>query len=213
MTLELGGAHTMRRAPLPVLPIAEHRMAMPAPPPAARRWTVPEVRALNRASGSTRYELVDGELLVTPGPSWSHQAVVGQLHVALAGYLRTHRVGYVFMAPADVEPFDGSLVQPDLFVTPLVDGRRPRDWAEAGRLLLAVEVVSPSSARADRVTKRRLYQRMRVPEYWVVDLDARVVERWRPDDARPEVVDGMLPWQPEGAAEALAIEVGEVLAE
>lgn len=81
--------------------------------------------------------------------------------------------------------------------------RRGRPDAACGSvrgLLLAVEVLSPSTARADRQTKRRLYQDEGVPEYWIVDLDARVVERWRPGDDRPEIVAATLTWQPDGSA-------------
>jgi Uma2 family endonuclease len=52
-------------------------------------------------------------------------------------------------------------------------------------LILAVEVLSPSSTRADRFTKRIEYQRQRVPAYWIVDADERVVEVWTPDDTAP----------------------------
>lgn len=109
------------------------------------------------------------------------------------------------MAPADVEFAADQMVEPDLFVVPLVNGRRPRTWADAKQLLLAVEVLSPSTARADRDAKRRLYQRERVPEYWIVDLDARIVERWRPADERPEIVSTRLMWQPEGSQPTLGI--------
>jgi Uma2 family endonuclease len=61
-------------------------------------------------------------------------------------------------------------------------------------LVLAIEVSSPTTARADRVDKRRVYQDERVPEYWIIDLDARIVERWRPDDARPEILGEKLHW-------------------
>ena len=75
------------------------------------------------------------------------------------------------------------------FVVPIgPDGRRGANWTDIHALLLAVEILSPSTARADRQAKRRLHQRERVGEYWIVDLDARVVERWRPDDERPEIV-------------------------
>ena len=75
------------------------------------------------------------------------------------------------------------------FVVPIgPDGRRGANWTDIRALLLAVEILSPSTARADRQAKRRLHQRERVGEYWIVDLDARVVERWRPDDERPEIV-------------------------
>jgi len=59
-----------------------------------------------------------------------------------------------------------------------------------------IEVLSPSTARADRHRKRLLYQDERVPEYWIVDPDAPLVERWRSDDARAELIAETLAWQP-----------------
>ena len=94
----------------------------------------------------------------------------------MTSYVREHHAGLALFAPADVEFEPESMVQPDLFVLPLVDGRKPHSVKEAGRLLLVVEVLSPSTARLDRHLKRRLYQRYGVEEYWIVDLDARVVE-------------------------------------
>lgn len=80
------------------------------------------------------------------------------------------------------------------------------DWAGYPNPILIIEVLSPSSARFDRVVKRRRVQRAGIPEYWIVDLDARMVERWRPSDERPEINDGLLVWRPEGAS--LPLEVG-----
>jgi Uma2 family endonuclease len=79
-------------------------------------------------------------------------------------------------------------------------------------LLLAIEVLSPSTARADRTTKRRRYQRAGIPEYWIVDLDARVIERWRPGDDRPEVLGETLTWLAPGAASPLTIELAPLFA-
>ena len=62
-------------------------------------------------------------------------------------------------------------------------------------LMLAIEVVSPSSGRHDRVLKRPKYQR-HVPEYWIMDPDSRLVERWRPGDERPEINSEELVWLP-----------------
>jgi Uma2 family endonuclease len=59
--------------------------------------------------------------------------------------------------------------------------------------LLLIEVLSPSTARVDRVVKRQRYQQLGT-EYWIVDLDARVVERWLPADARPEVITDAIRW-------------------
>ena len=95
----------------------------------------------------------------------------------------------------------------------MVDGRRPRNWPEIHELLLAVEVLAPSTARADRQVKRRKYQRQGVPEYWIVDLDARLVERWRPGDERPELLEGRLEWQPALTAPPLVLDLDMFFAE
>ncbi len=160
-----------------------------------------------------RYEVVDGELLVTPAPAIQHQRAVGRLYYHLVSYLHAHPVGEALLSPADVELDPRTLVQPDIFVVPLVEGRGPRDWQEAARLLLAIEVTSPSTARYDRLLKRRRYQRAGVPEYWIVDLDARLVERWRPDDARPEILVERVTWQPAEREPGLEIELVAMFAE
>lgn len=116
-------------------------------------------------------------------------------------------------SPADIEFDPRTLVQPDIFVAPFVGGRRPRNWPEIHELLLAVEVLSPSTARADRQVKRRRYQRQGVPEYWIVDLDARLVERWRPEDERPEILEGRLVWHPSSAPESLTLDLAALCAE
>lgn len=175
-------------------------MGMPA---AAKRWTADDVRAL--PADRNRYEVIDGDLYVTPAPSFRHQEALGSLHFAMSLYLRDHPVGMVLFAPTDVEFEPESMVQPDLFVLPLVDGRKPRSVKEAGGLLLAVEVLSSNTARLDRQLKRRLYQRFAVPEYWIVDIDARVVERWVPGDDRPEIVTDALQWDPAGTPQPFVL--------
>src|SRR5688572_23364565 len=134
-------------------------MAMPA----TTRWTADMLRAL--PDDGKRYEVIDGELFVTPSPSWRHQDALLGMASVLRPYVTTHGVGHVIVSPADVSFDDDNLVQPDIFVTPLVGGRRPLEWSDVKALLLAVEVLSPSTARADRQVKLRLYQRQNVPEY------------------------------------------------
>ena len=163
-------------------------------PQTARRWTAEMVRAL--PDDGKRYEVVDGELLVTPAPRLPHQDAVMVLSADIRLYVRAHRIGHLFVSPADIEFDAHTMVQPDVFVAPLVEGRRPQAWSEIRTLLLAVEILSPSTARADRQVKRRRYQRHGVAEYWIVDIDARLVERWRPTDDRPEVLGEVLVWQP-----------------
>ena len=201
---------------LPPSSLAEQIMAMPAaaPPPhgspagAAHRWTAAEVRRLIAENPllTPRYELVDGELLVTPSPAMPHQRAVRLLLLALSSYLERERVGEVFTSPFDIELEPESLVQTDVFVVPLHETRRLATEMPARELLVACEILSPSSGRYDRVKKRSLYQR-HVPEYWIVDLDARLVERWRPGDERPEILTELLEWHPEGAAESFRLEL------
>lgn len=94
----------------------------------------------------------------------------------------------------------------------VVQGRPPRDSTESGPLLLAIEARSPSSTRVDRDVKRRLYQREGVAEYWIVDRDGCVMERWRPGDGGPVVLDERITRQPKTASEAMVVELGEFFA-
>ncbi len=178
-------------------------------PDTARRYTVDEVLAF--PSDGNRYELVHGELLVTPAPRLRHQEVAGDLYFRLRTYLGDRAEVRVFFSPADIRWADDVLVQPDVFVVPASE-TTAQDWSSIQTLLLAVEVVSPSSARHDRVVKRRVYQEHPVPTYWIVDLDARVVEIWCPDDERPEMVTDVLRWRVEAESEELAIDLGELFA-
>ena len=161
-------------------------------PQAARDWTVQRVLALQE--DGNRHEVVDGELLVTPSPTFHHQDAVLALAVRLKPFVDSSGAAYLSISPADIELDERTLVQPDLFVFELPGGRRPERWKDITRILLAIEVLSPSSARADRFVKRRRYQRQGIPEYWIVDLDSRLVERWRPGDERPEILSETLAW-------------------
>ena len=174
-------------------------------PSLKRQWTVDDVHAL--PDDGNRYEVIDGELFVSPAPSWRHQEAVFAIHAILRTYLQRQRVGHAFSAPADVifSPTRG--MQPDVFVVPLVNGRRPEHFDEVKRLLVAIEVLSPSTARADRVAKRMLFRDEDVAEYWIVDLDSRTIERSVRGELRPEILAERLFWSPEGASEALEIDL------
>jgi Uma2 family endonuclease len=143
-----------------------------------------------------RYEIIDGELFVTPAPSGRHQDAVFRLGVLLLPYVDS--CGFnLRIAPTDVRFSKSTLVQPDLIVLPAMpDGRRAPEFTDVGRLVLAVEVLSPGTAPYDRGEKRALYQREAVAEYWIVDVDARAVERWRPGADAAERCDGRMLWQP-----------------
>jgi len=175
--------------------------------PAATYFTAQMVRSL--PEDGHRYEVVHGELLVTPAPRAWHQELVARLADALRSYLRRQPAGHLFVAPADISWDAGSLVQPDLFMVPL-EQARTLDWTRMQELVLVAEVLSPSTARADRFTKRRRYQEAGVPLYWVVDGDFRQAEVWTPGDLFPRIEREALTWQPEGITEPFQVELVEV---
>ena len=173
-------------------------------------WTADMVRAL--PDDGNRYEVVDGELLVTPSPRGFHQRAVTQLLVSLYDYVRAHRLGEVLCSPSDIELDARGLVQPDIFVQGLVDGLPAKGWNTGAPLLLFIEVLSPSTARADRTTKRMRFQRAGIPEYWIVDMDARTIERWRPADESPAILSDVITWQPLAAAAPLRLDLPSLFA-
>lgn len=165
------------------------------------------VRAL--PDDGNRYETVHGELLVTPSPRLWHQWVLGRLYRVLNEYLDGVPAGVLLMSPADISWSHDTLVQPDLFVCD-VEQARTLDWKNVTRLLLVIEILSPSTARYDRFTKRRLYQEVRIPAYWIVDPDQHLVEVWTPDASTPTVERERVVWHPGGAAEAFVVELAEL---
>ena len=172
-------------------------------------YTAEMVRAL--PEDGNRYEVVRGELLVTPAPRLWHQEVVLRLALSLREYLRGEPVGaHVLSSPADISwgSID-TLVQPDVFAVPL-EQARTLDWSRMTDLLLVAEVLSPSTRRADRFTKRLEYQRRGVRLYWIVDPDERQVEVWTPADSFPRFERERLEWHPSGAATAWTLELSQL---
>jgi Uma2 family endonuclease len=136
-----------------------------------------------------RHELIDGEHYVTPSPNTVHQTIVGNLYFAIRSHLETNPLGQVFTAPFDVVFSDYDVVEPDLLY--IANARRANVLTTQnvrGAPDLVIEVGSPSTRRRDETIKRRLYERDRVAEYWVVDPELEVVRVYRRDGegfARP----------------------------
>ncbi len=166
-------------------------------------YTADMVRAL--PDDGNRSETVHGELLVTPAPRPWHQVVLGRLHASLFDYVEKRALGVVLQSPADISWSDHILVQPDLFVVDRVEART-LDWRHIKTLLLVIEVLSPSTTRYDRFTKRRMYQEVNIPAYWIVDADKHQVEVWTPDLELPRVETERVSWSPTGTAEPLTVE-------
>lgn len=197
----------LARAELRLDSRAEQIMSMPVLRP--RRWTRAEVdRLVDERPGLTpRYELVDGELLVTPAPSGRHQRIILRLALLLTPYVVEHRLGEIRLGPGELELDPDERYEPDLFVIPAVDGVLPPSDISPEHAMLICEVLSAGSLRHDRVTKRKAFQRHDVPDYWIVDPDALVFEVWRQHDERPAVVDDLLTWHPKSADSAFELDV------
>jgi Uma2 family endonuclease len=121
-----------------------------------------------------RYEIIEGELYVSPAPTTKHQRATTRLTTALDVHTQNDRLGEVFTAPCDVYLAHTSIVQPDIL---FVSRERSSIITEAniqGPPDLVVEVISPSSTKTDKETKRDLYATFGVRHYWVVDP----MERW-----------------------------------
>lgn len=128
-----------------------------------------------------RYELLQGELYMVPAPTTDHQRFSRNLEFLLFQHVRTHGLGEIFDSPVDVVFGAGKareVAQPDL-VFIAADRRSIITRPEiAGAPDLVVEVLSPGTEERDRNYKRTLYGRYGVKEYWIVDPDARTLERY-----------------------------------
>lgn len=111
-----------------------------------------------------RYELLDGMLLVSAAPVPRHQIVLANLHLVMHGACPADLL--VLFAPVDVALAEDTVLEPDLLVAPRGQFTE-RDLP--GAPLLAVEVLSPSTSRVDRLLKRDRYQQAGCPSYWLID--------------------------------------------
>ena len=183
------------------------------PVQAGRHWTAAEVRELQEEQHHwPRFELIDGELLVTLCPTPQHQLAVGDFLAALHDYCDHEKVGRVLLSPSDIELTPDSITQPDVFVYPLstITRGRPLEWTDIASLVLAIEIIAPSTVHTDRVIKREFYLANGVANYWVVDLDARLVEMWTTKRETATVARETLRWRPEGARAELEIDLARL---
>ncbi len=125
-----------------------------------------------------RYELHEGEVYMTAAPRPRHQQVVANLHLILAAHVRGLGLGEVFLSPIDVILSAVTVVEPDLVYLEAARLGSVSERGIEGPPTLAIEVVSPTTAAADRGVKRQLSAKYGVPHYWIVDPDARLVETY-----------------------------------
>lgn len=178
------------------------------------RWTYAEYARLP-SEGSTRYEVIANELVVTPAPGRKHQRVSMDLATVLNAFVREHDLGEVYHAPFDVLFAEGDYMEPDLLFV-----RKDRldvlsDRGVEGAPDLIVEITSPSTGHRDRGIKLERYRLYGVAEYWVVDPELRAVEVWdfaagatAPRTVRPREP---LVWAPNDVDVPLEIDLKELL--
>ncbi|PYV16560.1 MAG: hypothetical protein DMG21_11300 [Acidobacteria bacterium] len=126
-----------------------------------------------------RYEIIDGELLVTPAPMSLHQRVVTRLTIALGAFVDNHRLGEVFVSPFDVVLSFYDVVEPDIVFISKARASRLTSKNLQGAPDLVIEVLSESTSRIDRTTKLKLYARHDVVEYWIIDPEKPHAEVYR----------------------------------
>ncbi|MCY3638223.1 MAG: Uma2 family endonuclease [Chloroflexi bacterium] len=124
----------------------------------------------------TRYELLDGELILVPAPRLTHQRTSRTIFRQLDSFVTENDLGEVFYAPADVVLSDFNVLQPDILFVSNERSYIMTDDNVQGAPDLVVEVLSPSTAQRDRTIKRELYAQHGVPEYWQADEDAKHVQ-------------------------------------
>src|SRR6266478_7109534 len=125
--------------------------------------------------GPPYYQVVEGDLIMSPSPATYHQIIAGRIHFLILRFLERKPIGEVFIAPLDVFLTDVNIYQPDVvFVS---NRRRPMitEHGIEGAPDLVVEILSPGTARFDKGSKRKIYGRTGVTELWLVDPVARLI--------------------------------------
>jgi Uma2 family endonuclease len=125
-----------------------------------------------------RYEILDGELSVTPAPATKHQTALGNLYRFLANHIVANPLGKLFIAPTDLILAPTTIVQPDLIFIGNDRLHIITERAIEGPATLVIEILSPTTHRTDRGTKAQLYAKHQVPQYWLVDPDQRTFEAY-----------------------------------
>lgn len=132
-----------------------------------------------------RHELIDGEHFVTPSPASRHQIILANLFRVIGPHAHATKCGVTLFAPYDIVFTKYDVVEPDLiYFSKARYAEVVTDRNAQGPPNLAVEILSPGTRRRDEVLKRRLYERMKVDEYWIVDPKAETVKVHRLADGK-----------------------------
>lgn len=142
---------------------------------AIRKLTYDEFQTLPR-DGSKRFELIEGEVYMTPSPNTKHQRTVGRLFRTLADHVEEHDLGEVFIAPYDIVFSKWTALEPDLLFIRKERQSIITDANVQGAPDLVIEILSPSNKAYDRETKVRAYEKAGVPELWYLDPEEKTAD-------------------------------------
>jgi Uma2 family endonuclease len=126
-----------------------------------------------------RHEIIDGDHCVTPAPKTKHQKTSFNLTVAMGSFVKQRGLGLILAAPSDVILSNENVVQPDLLFVSAARASIVTEDNIHGAPDLVVEIISETTRKKDEVTKRKLYERFGVQEYWVVDPELETVKIFR----------------------------------
>jgi Uma2 family endonuclease len=134
-----------------------------------------------KISDDKRYELINGELVMTPSPVPNHQRISGKLEFVLRKFITENNLGEVFYAPCDVYLDNENVVQPDiLFISKdrldIIGEKNIKGAPD-----IVIEIISENSVYRDMVQKKKLYARFNVKEYWIVVPEEKEVEVYIPE--------------------------------
>ena len=170
---------------------------------ATRAWTLAELQRL--PDDGNKYELVRGELFVTPAPRPGHERILARLRRAIDPYVEWNGLGVT--EARGVVRVRESEVEPDLLVR--TDSPSVSSWEDAPTPILVAEVLSGTTRRRDHVQKRDWYLEVGIPEYWIIDPDERtlrVVRAGTADDVRSNTVT----WLPRGVSNPFELEIAKL---
>ncbi len=139
---------------------------------------------LNLPDEDYRYQLIGGELVMTPAPKVIHQEVSHNILLILSEYVKAHNLGKVYFAPCDVYLNELNVVQPDIFFIRNENKKIITEDNIKGAPDLIVEILSPNSAYYDLVEKKELYEDSGVKEYWIADPKKKRIEIYALDNQK-----------------------------
>src|SRR5947209_5788179 len=138
-----------------------------------KNWSYQDYLELN---DEKRYEVISGELIMVPAPSYEHQSIQSKLGNCFNNFVNSNKLGEILFAPFDVILAEKIVVQPDILFISNENKKLIQERGLFGPPDLAVEIISPSSLKRDIKDKRQIYEKFAVKEYWVVFPKEKIIE-------------------------------------